>query len=84
MNTTTLVFLYADFCEEGQYPLEPTADGFVKLVTGSFFLTVFLAYVVSKGYSMEKIEEWEKETFLQEDAERFFQDVENAIEQVNM
>jgi len=76
--------MYDSFCKKGTLPVRPTADGFVKLITGSFFLPVFLAYVTEQGYSMEQIEEWEKDVFMKGDAEDFFQQIEDAIKQVNI
>jgi len=82
LNVATLVLLYMDFCKLGTVPMQPTPDGFVKLMCGSFMLPVFVAFVVKQGYSMEKVEEWEQDTFEEGTAERFFEEVEAAFKQL--
>lgn len=82
LNTVTLVHIYQSFCEQGTLPFNPTPDGFIKLICGSFMLPIFMAYVVQQGYSMDQIEEWEQETFEEGTPERFFKDVEHAFKQL--
>lgn len=82
INTTTFVHIYADYCKQGSIPFQPTPDGFIKLMCGSFMLPVFMAYVVQQGYSMEQIEEWEQETFDEGCPDRFFEDVGHAFKQL--
>lgn len=84
INTTTLVYAYSQFCEQGTLPFKPTPDGFIKLMCGSFMLPIFMAYVVQQGYSIEQIEEWEQETFNEGNADRFFEDVGNAFKQLEV
>jgi|GEM_PF-4770729 len=82
LNTTTLVSLYMDFCKLGTVPVQPIADGFIKLMCGSFMLPVFVAFVVKQGYNIEQVEEWEYDTFDEGGANRFFEDVETAFKQL--
>ena len=79
INTTTLVQHYIEFCKQSSIPVKPTPDGFLKLTTNSFFLPVFISYVLSQGYVMQDVEDWEEETFNGE-AESFFKDIEYAFE----
>lgn len=78
INTTTLVHRYVEFCKQGTIPVKATPDGFVKLVTNSFFFPVFVAFVLKEGYTIEQFEKWEKETF-NGNSETFFKDVEYAF-----
>lgn len=82
LNTITLVQQYSEFCKLGTLPVKPTADGFIKLMCGSFMMPVFIAFVNQQGYSMEQIEEWEHETFNEGDPDRFFEEVEAAFKQL--
>lgn len=82
LNTTTLAHLYSDFVKQGTIPHKPTADGFVKLMCGSFMMPIFISFVVQQGYTMSQVEDWERDTFDESDAERFFEDVEHAFAQV--
>lgn len=84
LNTTTLVFLYSEYCKHGSIPVKPTADGFVKLMCGSFMMPIFIAFVVQQGYTMEQVEEWERDTFEEGGADRFFEDVESAFKQLEV
>lgn len=77
LNTTTLCHLYKSFCEEGSsVPTKPSANGFVNLVTNSFFLPVFIAFCNKMGYTVQQFEDWEKETFIDGSPDAFFEDVE--------
>jgi len=78
LTTFTLVKLYQEFFASSSIPVKATPDGFVKLMCGSFMMTIFLAYVVQCGYPMEQVEEWEKETF-NGNPNTFFGEVEYAF-----
>lgn len=43
-------------------------------------LPVFVAFVITQGYNLEQWEEWEKEIYVEEGHERFFEDIEDAFE----
>jgi hypothetical protein len=84
VNTNTLVHLYADFCELGTLPVKPTVQGFLNLISNTEIFPIFFGFVISQGYPIEQLEEWESKTFTKFNKDSFLKDVVIAIDQVNL
>ena len=75
INTNTLVHLYADFCELGTIPVKPTAQGFLSLISNTEIFPIFFGFVVTQGYPIEQLEEWEAKTFTNFNKDSFLKDI---------
>ena len=84
LNTTTLVQLYSQYCNQSSVTLEIAPQNFVGVVCSGFMMKLFVDFVVDQGYTVEQIEEWERNTFEDEGADRFFEDVERSFQQLEV
>lgn len=77
LNTVTMCQLYEDFCAAGTVPTKPSAQGFVNLMCAEnqIMFPIFLAYIISRGYSAHKIEDYEDFVFSR-NPDEFFSDIE--------